>query len=190
MSTGKKAISTLLITTAAVLVGVLALTHAGNGDPTGFSRDQVLRGRYLVTAAAGCGHCHQGASPADPQWLAGRTTPFHVNDFQVYASNLTPDATGLAGWTPQQLFDSLRTGKRPGGSYPAPPMPWPGYRDLTDEDLWGIVAYLRSLKPVNQAVPRSEGPPGGPGGRPDWSGAYKDLQPLPPYPAANEVEVK
>ena len=188
MSTGKRAVSTLLITSAAVLIGVLVLTRAG-GD-AGFTRDQVLRGRSLVIAAAGCSHCHQGVSPADAQWLAGRTTPFTVGGAKVYASNLTPDATGLGAWTPQQLFDALRTGKRPDGSLLAPPMPWPGYRDLTDEDLWAVVAYLRSVKPVNNPIPQSEGPPGGPNGRPDWTEAYKALQPLPAYPAANEVEVK
>jgi mono/diheme cytochrome c family protein len=191
MRKSKRAISTLLITAAAVLTGVLALTATGRGDPAGFTRAQVLRGRYLVTAAAGCGHCHGGASPADPQWLAGRTQPFEIMDYKVYASNLTPDAaTGIGKWTPQQLFDSLRLGKDPAGGYLAPPMPWPGYRDLTDQDLWAIVAYLRSVKPVSNHLPDSAGPPGGPAGEPDWSGAYKDLQPLPPYPAANEVEVK
>jgi mono/diheme cytochrome c family protein len=188
MSTRKRTISTLLITAAAVLVGVLALTRAGSSDPTGFTRDQVLRGRYLVTAAAGCAHCHGGASPADAMWLAGHTQPMTVQGFKVYPSNLTPDATGMGKWTPQQIFDSLRLGKDDQGAYLSPPMPWPAYRDLTDQDLWAIVAYLRSVKAVHNQLPDSQGPPGGPGGEPDWSGPYKNLQPLPPYPAGNEVE--
>jgi hypothetical protein len=31
-------------------------------------------------------------------------------------------------------------------------MPWMVYRNMTDEDLKSIYAYLRTLKPVNNAV--------------------------------------
>jgi hypothetical protein len=34
-----------------------------------------------------------------------------------------------------------------------PPMPWPAYRNATDDDLKAIYAYLRSLKPVTNHVP-------------------------------------
>lgn len=121
MSKSKRAVSTLLITAAAVLTGVLALTHSGSGAPAGFTRAQVLRGRYLVTAAAACNDCHQGANPADPKWLAGSIRAFNIRGFKVYAGNLTPDPTALGKWTAQQLFDALRTGQRPDGSYLAPP---------------------------------------------------------------------
>jgi len=34
-----------------------------------------------------------------------------------------------------------------------PPMPWEMYRHFTDEDLRSIFAYLKSIKPVENAVP-------------------------------------
>jgi len=34
-----------------------------------------------------------------------------------------------------------------------PPMPWPVYRNMTDEDLKAIFAYLKTTKPVRNIVP-------------------------------------
>ncbi|MBP9549761.1 MAG: hypothetical protein KBE86_11450 [Chitinophagales bacterium] len=34
-----------------------------------------------------------------------------------------------------------------------PPMPWQAYRNLPDEDLKAIWAYLQSLPPIKNAVP-------------------------------------
>jgi hypothetical protein len=49
---------------------------------------------------------------------------------------------------------AIRTGKHMGASREIlPPMPWPAFRNATDEDLKSIYAYLRSLKPVVNHVP-------------------------------------
>jgi hypothetical protein len=112
-----------------------------------------------------------------------------IGPFKTYAANLTPDEeTGLGSWSAEDIFNALRNGKNIEDSFLAPPMPWPVTRNFTDDDLWSIVAYLRSIKPVNNAVPASEGPIVN--GGVDWSSAYADLQPLPPYPAGNEIEVE
>jgi hypothetical protein len=37
-----------------------------------------------------------------------------------------------------------------------PPMPWPAYRNATDEDLRAIYAYLRTIKPIVNHVPDYE----------------------------------
>jgi len=34
-----------------------------------------------------------------------------------------------------------------------PPMPWPNYRHLSDEELEAIFAYLQSTRPVKNVVP-------------------------------------
>lgn len=72
-----------------------------------------------------------------------------------YAMNLTPDkATGLGSWTEQMFIDALRNGKHQGtGRAILPPMPWNWYRNMTDEDLKAVFAYLQSLPPVTNAVP-------------------------------------
>jgi len=72
-----------------------------------------------------------------------------------YAANLTPDATGLGGWTERQFIQTMRTGKHLGvGRAILPPMPWPGVAALTDADLKALFAYLQSLKPISNSVPQ------------------------------------
>lgn len=152
-----------------------------------------------------------GWTPADPTqpFLIGpcamdtRAKPC----FHTYARNLTPDdVTGLGRFSARQIFNALRFGLRPGetpdveitsttpgvGNFPespkylALPMPWPGWRNMSDRELWAIAAYLKhGLKPVHNKVPDSEGPPD------FWASAYtvQIIGPYPPapFPTSNET---
>ena len=78
-----------------------------------------------------------------------------------YAANLTPDDTGIGAWTETQFFKAIREGKSKGmdGTRPIlPPMPWQVYRNMTDEDLKAVFAYLKSVKPIQNVVPNPVGP--------------------------------
>ena len=72
-----------------------------------------------------------------------------------FAKNLTPDtATGIGSWNDAMFIKALRTGKDMGEGRPIlPPMPWDAFGQLSDADLKAIFAYLRSLKPIANAVP-------------------------------------
>jgi Cytochrome c len=72
-----------------------------------------------------------------------------------YAANLTPDTnTGLGIWTEDMFIRAIRDGKHMGhGRDLLPPMPWQYFRNLTDDDLKSIFAYLRSIPPVRNRVP-------------------------------------
>jgi len=72
-----------------------------------------------------------------------------------YAFNLTPDEnTGIGIWTEDMFVRTIREGRHMGTSRPVlPPMPWQVYRNLSDEDLKAVYAYLRSLPPVHNRVP-------------------------------------
>jgi cytochrome c553 len=127
---------------------------------TGALADTPLeRGAYLVKTIAGCGNCHtpkgaRGIPVADKEMAGG--FKFDEKPFTAYASNLTPDPeTGIGKWTDQQIIDAIRKGKRPDGSTIGPPMPVELYRDIAEDDAKAIVAYLRSLKPVKNKVPKS-----------------------------------
>ena len=126
--------------------------------------------------------------------------------FHTRPRNLTPDnATGLGRFTRRQIFNSLRFGLRPGetpdvtitsttpgtGNFPttprylAVPMPWPGWRHMSDQQLWDITAYLKyGLKPFVNKVEDSEGPPD------FWASFYTEKEigtyPAPKYPTATE----
>jgi mono/diheme cytochrome c family protein len=83
-----------------------------------------------------------------------------------FTANLTPDPTGLGPWTAEQFIQTMRTGKHLGtGRQILPPMPWYDIGKLTDEDLRAMFAYLRSLKPVQNAVPAPLPPSAGPASR-------------------------
>lgn len=73
-----------------------------------------------------------------------------------YTQNLTPDPeTGVAGsYTEEQFIMTIREGKKQGrGRAILPPMPWPVIRNLTDDDLKAIYAYLKTIKPIKNRVP-------------------------------------
>lgn len=74
-----------------------------------------------------------------------------------FAANLTSDVTGIGNWKEENFIKSIREGKLKGldGSRPLlPPMPWFVYKNMTDDDLKAIFAYLKTVKPVDNVVPR------------------------------------
>jgi len=90
------------------------------------------------------------------QWAgAGTNTAFSGPWGISYTANLTPDQnTGIGIWTEEMFMNAIRQGKHMGTSRPIlPPMPWPVYRNATDEDLKSIFAYLRTLEPITNHVP-------------------------------------
>jgi len=113
------------------------------------------------------GHPQELKMPAPPagvgpwQWVGAATSTAFAGPWGVsYAANLTPDQhTGLGIWTEEMFVKAIRTGKHFGVSRPImPPMPWTAFRNLTDEDLRSIYAYLRAIPPVKNLVPDYEAP--------------------------------
>jgi len=72
-----------------------------------------------------------------------------------YARNLTPDqVSGLGIWDEAMFIKTIRTGRHMGVSRPLlPPMPWPNYAQMSDQDLKAVYAFLRSIPPVRNEVP-------------------------------------
>jgi mono/diheme cytochrome c family protein len=124
---------------------------------------QTERGKYLVTIA-GCNDCHTPGyflgKPDFSRTLAGSDVGFAVPGVGVFVGrNLTPDKeTGLGGWTDDQIISAMTAGIRPDKRRLAPVMPWQGLAHLSSEDAHAIVAYLRSIPPVRNAIPGPFGP--------------------------------
>ncbi len=94
--------------------------------------------------------------PAPWVWAgAGTNTAFTGPHGVSFAANLTPDPeTGLGKWTAETFIATIRNGRHEGQGRPLlPPMPWPMYRNASDEDLRAIFAYVQSLRPVRNRVP-------------------------------------
>jgi mono/diheme cytochrome c family protein len=110
---------------------------------------EIARGKYVFGATGGCG-CH--TEKKQPVNAGGRRYdgPFGT----VYASNITPDRqTGIGGWTDEQIITAIRLGRRPSGERLLPVHPYTVFNGMAEEDLRAVVAYLRTLPPVNRATP-------------------------------------
>ena len=102
------------------------------------------------------------AKAAEPfVWSGFGTNTAYSGPWGVsYAFNLTPEQnTGLGIWTEEMFVKTIKTGRHMGTSRPInPPMPWPAYRNATDEDLKAVYAYLRTIKPIVNHVPEYKAP--------------------------------
>jgi mono/diheme cytochrome c family protein len=78
-----------------------------------------------------------------------------------FTANLTPDEeTGIGQWTEEEFVATLRNGRHRGmGRELLPPMPSMAYRNMTDEDLGAVFAYLKSQPAHSNRVPEPL-PPG------------------------------
>ena len=117
------------------------MARALSGHPAGDKLPPVPKGQLGPDKWGGITNNHFTA------WVG----PWGVS----FSRNLTPDtATGLGSWTEDMFIKTIRDGKHQGAGRPLlPPMPWQMYRQMTDEDLKAIFAYLKSLPPIQNAVP-------------------------------------
>lgn len=107
---------------------------------------------------------------AETPWIAAANGDFTawLGPWGIsYAINLTPDEnTGIGSWSEATFVGAIKTGKHMGASRPIlPPMPWPIYNNMTDEDLKAVWAYLQTVPPIDNLVPDAVvaemTPPGG-----------------------------
>lgn len=129
----------------------------------------VERGDYLVNSIMACGSCHTPIGPTgfvDEKALSGRLVE-ETPEFTAISANITP-AGPVKDWTDEELARAIREGIRPDGSLIGPPMPFEVYKDISDDDLQSVVAYLRTVPPVendpgtstfNIPLPPAYGPP-------------------------------
>lgn len=128
-----------------------------------YTKERIERGSYLANNVSMCIDCH---STRDFSTFAGPVIPGtegkggekfskelgFPGDF--YAPNITPAAIG--NWTDGELFRTLTTGVSKDGHALFPVMPYLNLGQLDKEDIYSIIAYIRTLKPIENTVPKSE----------------------------------
>jgi mono/diheme cytochrome c family protein len=165
---------------ASAAAAVVVFATLGDWRAAAAGREQVLRGKYLVTLGL-CTDCHTPGyffgKPDQARYLGGSEVGFHLPDLGVFhGPNLTPDdETGLGRWSADDIVKAIQTGSRPDGRVLAPIMPWHAFAQLTREDAYAIAAFLKSLPPVPNKVPGPFGPTEAP-----TSFVFKILAPPPP----------
>ncbi len=108
--------------------------------------DTVKYGGYLAMLAD-CGTCHSPLTPQGPdhtRMFAGGYI-FDLGSNKVASANITPDSTGIGGWS-EERFMSKFTTYRDSSQYNRDPgnqntiMPLSLYAGMKDEDLKAIYA--------------------------------------------------
>ncbi|NVO12402.1 MAG: c-type cytochrome [Rhodoplanes sp.] len=146
---------------ASMLVAVVIAATAACPGP-GRAETLLERGSYLVNTILACANCHTPKTAdgraVEEKELAGGGLSFTTPAFNVTASNITPDPeTGIGAWSDDDIKQALTAGARPAharlpGAPLAAVMPAGFYKALLPRDLDAIVAYLRTVKPVRNAV--------------------------------------
>jgi mono/diheme cytochrome c family protein len=132
------------------------------GEPTA-AETLLERGSYLVNAVMACDSCHTPRGPNGAlvmeKRFAGGSQIWDETTFRVKGANITPDPdSGIGTWSESDLKRALIEGVRPDharlGAVPlVPQMPYNFYKILLPRDVDAVVAYVRSIAPVQNEVP-------------------------------------
>ncbi|GAB3939921.1 cytochrome c [Spirosoma harenae] len=155
---------------AVVVVGAMAyvkiaLPNVGDAPDLKVERTpaRVARGEYLANHVTVCIDCH---STRDYSLFSGPLVPgTHGKGGELFsqqmgfpgsftAKNITP--TGLGDWTDGEIYRAITTGVSRDGHAFFPVMPYPYYGKMNEEDVKSIVAYLRTLKPIENKPAESK----------------------------------
>lgn len=143
----------------------LALPDVGDAPDVHVERtpERIDRGRYLAHSVAVCMDCH---STRDWSRYSGPITPGTVGkggerfDQSMgfpgvyYSRNITP--FGIQRYSDGELYRLITMGVTKEGRAIFPVMPYPYYGKMDNEDIYSIIAYLRTLEPLESRVPDSE----------------------------------
>ncbi len=161
-----KILGVLLLVLLLVAGGAIAYVNAALPDvevPADLkveaTPERVERGRYLANSVCVCMDCHGQrdwnlyGAPPKPGTLGGGGEKFdRTMQFpgEFYSKNITPFALG--NWTDGEIYRAITSGISKDGHPFFPVMPYPNYNKLATEDVYSIIAYLRSVEPINTAA--------------------------------------
>jgi mono/diheme cytochrome c family protein len=148
-------ICTIILLSILVFFFIGSCNNSSSSKGNGTLSAKIKRGDYLVNAVANCMHCH-----ADRDFTKFGGPPVHGTEGKggqrkgVFVSNITP--TVLGSWTDQEIVRAITSGITNVGDTLYPTMPYMSYKYLTKNDAESIVAYLRTLKPITNNVPKRD----------------------------------
>lgn len=128
-----------------------------------YTPDRIERGAYLANHVTVCMDCHstrdfsEFSGPPAPGTLGAGGDRFdHSMGLPgvFYAKNITPH--GISDYTDGELFRLITTGVTNDGRPMFPLMPYAYYGKMDPEDIYDIIAYIRSLPTVASEIPDSK----------------------------------
>jgi len=120
------------------------VTHAIHGPNPA---DAMARGKYLVSLGCGCHQAKESLPFAGGEVLRG---PWG----NVTSANITPDASGIGYYSESTFLTAMHTGYV-GARELNKIMPYGEFKDITEDDLKAMFAYLKTLPPVKHRVDNS-----------------------------------
>lgn len=164
----KKLVAYIVITVVLIVIGgvsyiTLALPDVGKPEDIkiALTPQRIERGNYLANHVVVCVDCHstrnwsQFAGPIDTTVIGAGGEKFDASvgfPGTVYVPNITP--SHLKDWTDGELYRAITTGVKKDGSAIFPIMPWQYYGTMDREDVYSIIAYMRTLKPHAAEFPK------------------------------------
>lgn len=120
---------------------------------------RIERGKYLANSVSVCLDCHSARdwSKFSGPMVAGtmgQGGELFSEEFgfpgRYISKNITP--YGLGKWTDGEVLRAISSGVSKDGSPLFPVMPHPRYGEMAQEDIYSIIAYLRTLAPIEKDV--------------------------------------
>ncbi|QEC43282.1 c-type cytochrome [Pseudobacter ginsenosidimutans] len=127
------------------------------------TKDRIEKGKYLANHVVACMDCHSqrdwtvyGAPIKEGTFGAGGERFGKEMQFPgtLYSPNITPYA--LNSWTDGEIFRAITTGQSKHGKALFPLMGYLNYGKMDKEDVYSIIAYLRTIPAITNDVPERE----------------------------------
>lgn len=128
--------------------------------------ERIARGEYLANSVSVCMDCHStrdwslfsGPLKAGTLGTGGERFDQTMNFPGAFiAPNITPYA--LKDWSDGELYRAITSGVSKDGHPLFPVMPYPAYGKMATEDVYSIMAYIRSLPAVESRTEPSKADP-------------------------------
>jgi mono/diheme cytochrome c family protein len=125
--------------------------------------ERIERGKYLANHVAVCMDCHSKrewnlfAGPMASDGIGGGGEVFNQEmgfPGAFYAPNITPYA--LSNWTDGELLRAVTAGVNKRGKALFPIMGYHRFGKMDKEDIYSVIAYIRTLAPVKNMPPASK----------------------------------
>jgi hypothetical protein len=117
------------------------------------------RGEYLMSIAV-CSECHTPRGPkgeALPGLEFGGGNVFENPIGRVVSVNITQDPSGIPYYSEDLFIEAMRTGQVKARKL-HPQMPYLLYRNMSDQDLKDIFAFMKTLKPAKHRINNTDPP--------------------------------
>lgn len=124
--------------------------------------ERIARGAYLANAVSSCVDCHStrnwsqytGPIVVGTEGMGGERFDETMGfPGAFYSPNITP--AHLGSWTDGEILRAMTEGVSRDGRPLFPIMPYPAFGQMSEEDSHAIIAYLRTLAPIEHTPPAS-----------------------------------